>query len=168
MIERKKFGALGYNMTYPFSSGDLRDSASVLYNYLEGLTSVKIPWEDLRYIFGQIMYGGHIVDDWDRRMCQNYLHYFMQDELLDEKELIPYADGKLSWRSPGPSAHEKYLEHIETMPPESPLFFGMHPNAEINFRTAHCNKVFDLLGVLAGGSSAGGGGDEDGATGSSP
>jgi hypothetical protein len=23
----------------------------------------------------------------------------------------------------------------ETMPPESPLFFGMHPNAEIDFRT---------------------------------
>lgn len=160
---------------YPFSSGDLRDSASVLYNYLEapktsgvernvqsvqlisdyysgscwlrpdkgcwevfmdefdqcwygkkqlpvtgtllyylyifvrcvqGSTAVKIPWEDLRYIFGEIMYGGvlrknslliclltsstpcawhlagsrgHIVDDWDRRMCEKYLSYFMQD-----------------------------------------------------------------------------------------
>merc|ERR1719163_18865 len=35
MLERKKFGPLGYNMMYPFTTGDLRDSASVLYNYLE-------------------------------------------------------------------------------------------------------------------------------------
>jgi dynein heavy chain len=148
MLERKKFGALGYNMNYPFSSGDLRDSAAVLYNYLEGSTAIKMPWDDLRYIFGDIMYGGHIVDDWDRRMCEKYLHYFMRDELLDDLEMIPYADGKLSWISPMAGPHEKYLEHIETMPAESPLFFGMHPNAEIGFRTAQCDNLFDMLMVL--------------------
>jgi len=148
MLERKKFGALGYNMKYPFSNGDLRDSASVLYNYLEGSTAVKIPWEDLRYIFGEIMYGGHIVDDWDRRMCEKYLTYFMQDEILDEMELVPYGDGHVSWKSPGPGTHEKYLEHIETMPPESPLFFGMHPNAEIDFRTKMCDNIFEMLQMI--------------------
>jgi dynein heavy chain len=135
-------------MNYPFSSGDLRDSAAVLYNYLEGSTAIKMPWDDLRYIFGDIMYGGHIVDDWDRRMCEKYLHYFMRDELLDDLEMIPYADGKLSWISPMAGPHEKYLEHIETMPAESPLFFGMHPNAEIGFRTAQCDNLFDMLMVL--------------------
>ena len=30
-------------------------------------------------------------------------------------------EGKLSWPSPQPAPHERYLEHIETMPPESPL-----------------------------------------------
>jgi len=160
MLERKKFGPMGYNMKYPFSAGDLRDSAQVLYNYLEGSSAVKIPWDDLRYIFGEIMYGGHIVDDWDRRMCEKYLLYFMRDELLDELEMVPYADGKLSWPSPQPAPHEKYLEHIETMPPESPLFFGMHPNAEINFRTVQCDKVFEMLQSLSGGGDTGGGDEE--------
>jgi dynein heavy chain len=130
----------------------------VLYHYLEGSSAVKIPWDDLRYIFGEIMYGGYIVDDWDRRMCKMYLLYFMRDELLDEIDFIPYADGKLSWPSPQPGPHEKYLEHIESMPTESPLFFGMHPNAEINFRTAQCDKTFDMLMTLTGGS---GGGEEE-------
>jgi len=58
MTERKKFGAMGFNMLYPFSLGDLRDSAVCLNNYMENNDS-NIPWEDLRYIFGQIMYGGH-------------------------------------------------------------------------------------------------------------
>eukprot|EP00927_Polykrikos_kofoidii_P060882 TRINITY_DN55787_c0_g1_i1.p1 TRINITY_DN55787_c0_g1~~TRINITY_DN55787_c0_g1_i1.p1 ORF type:complete len:1359 (-),score=233.84 TRINITY_DN55787_c0_g1_i1:102-4157(-) len=148
MVERKKFGPLGYNKQYPFSNGDLLDSASVLYNYLES-TSVKIPWEDLRYIFGEIMYGGHITDDLDRRTCEKYLLYFMQDDLLDEQELIPYGDGRVSWKSPSPGAHDKYLEHIETMiQPETPLFFGMHPNAEIGFRTTQCHRIFELLQTL--------------------
>merc|ERR1719387_1703832 len=161
MLERKKFGPLGYNMNYPFAAGDLRDSASVLYNYLEGSSSVKIPWEDLKYIFGEIMYGGHIVDDWDRKMCATYLAYFMTDDLLDEAEMIPYADGKLSWPSPNPGPHEKYLEHIESMPQESPLFFGMHPNAEIGFRTAECRKIFEILLTLQPKDGSGG---EEGST----
>jgi dynein heavy chain len=110
------------------------------------------------------MYGGHIVDDWDRRMCAAYLFYFMKDELLDEIEMIPYADGRLCWASPQAGPHEKYLEYIETMPPESPLFFGMHPNAEINFRTVQCEKLFDFLMMLAGSGEEGEGGEE----GSSP
>ncbi len=44
---------------------------------------------------------------------------------------------------PGP--HERYLEHIDTMPTESPMFFGLHPNAEIGFRTTQCNQLCEIL-----------------------
>lgn len=43
---------------------------------MPGMT--KVPWEDLRYLFGEIMYGGHITDDWDRRLCRTYLEEYMQ------------------------------------------------------------------------------------------
>ena len=58
----------GWNKSYPFNTGDLVISMDVLYNYLEA--NNRIPWEDLRYLFGEIMYGGHITDDWDRRLCK--------------------------------------------------------------------------------------------------
>lgn len=35
------------------------------------------------------MYGGHIVNDFDRDLCNKYLEYFMRDELLDEMVLQP-------------------------------------------------------------------------------
>lgn len=41
-----------------------------------------MPWEDLRYLFGEIMYGGHITDDWDRRLCRTYLLVFMDNEMV--------------------------------------------------------------------------------------
>merc|ERR1712159_747905 len=72
----------------------------------------------------------------------------MTDDLLDEAEMVPHAEGKLSWVSIPASPHEKYLEHIETMPTESPMFFGMHPNAEIGFRTMQCNSLFETLNKL--------------------
>ena len=43
-------------------------SSNVLYNYLEA--NNRVPWQDLQYLFGEIMYGGHITDDWDRRLCK--------------------------------------------------------------------------------------------------
>lgn len=78
VIERRKFGPQGWNRSYPFNTGDLTISVYVLFNYLEA--NAKVPWTDLRYLFGEIMYGGHITDDWDRRLCRTYLEEFMMPE----------------------------------------------------------------------------------------
>jgi len=49
-----------------------------------------VPWDDLRYLFGEIMYGGHITDDWDRRLCRTYLSEYISVEMLDgELHLAP-------------------------------------------------------------------------------
>ena len=61
-------------------AGDLTISMNVLYNYLEA--NAKVPWEDLRYLFGEIMYGGHITDDWDRRLCRTYLEEYMHPDMV--------------------------------------------------------------------------------------
>ncbi|CAI9715294.1 dynein beta chain, ciliary-like [Octopus vulgaris] len=78
--ERRKFGPQGWNRSYPFNVGDLTISVNVLYNYLEA--NNKVPWEDLRYLFGEIMYGGHITDDWDRRLCRTYLEVYMHPDMV--------------------------------------------------------------------------------------
>ena len=51
-----------------------------LYVYL----LFQVPWTDLRYLFGEIMYGGHITDDWDRRLCRTYLEEYMKPEQVRE------------------------------------------------------------------------------------
>jgi len=164
MSERRKFGPKGFNMKYPFSEGDLRDSSIVLQNYMDGAGgSGKIPWDDLKYLIGEIMYGGHIVNDWDRILCATYLEHLMNDQLMDEAELFPYADGRASFKCPVAQSYDKYLEHIETeLPGETPLAFGMHPNAEIDFRTTMCISLFSILVELQ--PKSGGGGGEGGNT----
>jgi dynein heavy chain len=148
ILERKLYGPMGYNMMYPFGIGDLRDSSVILSNYMENSGGGKIPWADLRYLFGEIMYGGHIVNDFDRKLCMTYLDYFMKEELLDEMEMFPFNDEEknLSFMSPTPQAYEKYVEHIDTgLVVETPIAFGLHPNAEIDFRTTMSNRILQTI-----------------------
>jgi len=148
MLERKQYGPMGFNMMYPFSIGDLRDSAVVLTNYMENSGGGKIPWADLRYIFGEIMYGGHIVNDFDRKLANTYLDYYMKDELLDETEMYPYNDEEksLSFMCPSATSYDKYLEHIDfCLTADTPIAFGLHPNAEIDFRTTQSNTIMSTL-----------------------
>lgn len=48
----------------------------------------QVPWEDLRYLFGEIMYGGHITDDWDRKLCRTYLEVYMIQDMVSKHKLF--------------------------------------------------------------------------------
>ncbi|XP_076235061.1 dynein beta chain, ciliary [Calliopsis andreniformis] len=144
VAERRKFGAQGWNRSYPFNFGDLTISVSVLYNYLEN--SIKVPYEDLRYLFGEIMYGGHITDDWDRRLCRTYLMEYLKPELVEgELYLAP------EFLVPPNSDYAAYHQYVDDyLPAESPVLYGLHPNAEIGFLTATAENLFrTLLGMLS-------------------
>lgn len=80
LLGRRRFGQQGWSRSYGFTAGDLTICANILQSYWE--TSVapigvsahrEAPWQELRYIFGEIMYGGHITDYFDRRVTMCYL-----------------------------------------------------------------------------------------------
>ena len=71
---------------------ELRFMKPVYYSFC---LFIKVPWEDLRYLFGEIMYGGHITDDWDRRLCRTYLQEYMKPEMVREKKTSKRTKGKL-------------------------------------------------------------------------
>ncbi|NWR90162.1 DYH9 protein, partial [Furnarius figulus] len=135
VAERRKFGPQGWNRLYPFNAGDLTISVNVLYNYLQ--SSSKVPYDDLRYLVGEIMYGGHITDDWDRRLCKTYLEEFIKPEMLEEELLL--APG---FPLPGNMDYDGYHQYIDdALPPESPYLYGLHPNAELGFLTQSSEKL---------------------------
>jgi dynein heavy chain len=163
MIERKKFGAKGYNMMYPFSIGDLICSAAVLRNYMESAPA-KVPWADLRYLFGEIMYGGHIVNDFDRTLAKTYLEFYMREDLLDEMAIYPYfesTNAMEAFKAPSTALnYEKVVEHVEdSLKAETPAAFGLHPNAEIGFRTQMSETLLNCILELSQSSADGAGGD---------
>jgi len=158
MTERKRFGPTGFNIMYPFSLGDLRDSAVCLNNYMESSQSGVVPWTDIRYIFGEIIYGGHVVNDFDRLLVNTMLEYLMRDELLDEMELFPFVESSsTSLKAPEPTTVERYLEYIdENIRGDTPMAYGLNPNAEIDFRTQQSAELFALLDGLRAGDKLGG------------
>jgi len=152
ILERKKFGPQGWNVMYAFNLGDLTGSGLVAVNYLEANT--KIPWADLRYITGEILYGGHITNNFDRRLVDAYLNTYLNPDLLDGVTIFP------GFVTPSNSMNcKQYREYIEeTMPPESPVAYGMHPNAEIGFRFMQAEQMFQSIVELMPRSGGGEGG----------
>jgi len=152
IFQRKKFGPQGWNRQYPFNNGDLWSSAQVAVNYLEA--NPKIPWDDLRYIFGEIMYGGHITDDWDRKLCSTYLKTYMNEYLLEGLEFFPGYAG-----APPTANTQQAMDYIfASMPPENPVAFGMHLNAEIGFRLQQADFIFQNVLNLQPRTAGGAGG----------
>ncbi|KAI5108711.1 dynein beta chain, ciliary, partial [Silurus meridionalis] len=139
VAERRKFGPQGWNRKYPFNTGDLTISVNVLYNYLEA--NSQVPWEDLRYLFGEIMYGGHITDDWDRRLCRTYLEEYMQPNQFDRK--FSLAPGFVVPSNLDYAGYHSFIN--EMLPHESPAHYGLHPNAEIEFLTVTSDSLFHTL-----------------------
>ena len=83
-----------------------------------------------------------------------YLDVIITEKIFDpETEVFPGFKTKLD------GTHEDFLTHVENnMPPETPLSYGMHPNAEINFLMTENKDLFDNLLNLGGGSGGGSGG----------
>jgi len=154
---RIKFGAQGWSKKYPFNDGDLTICGQVLRNYLNNAEQLgnDVPWADLRYLFGEIMYGGHITDPWDRRVNNEYLSVLINPELLVGANLCP------NFKSPDASKLEyvHYVKYIdERFPPEIPQMFWLHPNAEIGFLTNQGFSIFNTISEISGGGAGAGAG----------
>ena len=155
-LGRHKFGFQGFSRSYPFNNGDLTVCAQVLNNYLEDNPEDAVPWADIIYNFGEIMYGGHITDPYDRRITNTYL-----EVLLDPKVIVPGSDHVLAPNYPPlrEGTHAEFAAYIEEkLPAETPLQFGLHPNSQISLLQSQAADLFTNIVNLSGGGGGGGGG----------
>jgi dynein heavy chain len=93
-----------------------------------------------------------------------YLDFFMKDSLLDESELMPFCEQErgVSFMSPQPTTYDAYIKHVdENLAGDTPLAFGMHPNAEIGFRTDQSETLFKILQELQPQDAGSSGGDDE-------
>ena len=92
IVDRRKYGKIGWNVTYDFNESDFRVSLRLLSMYLTKAvqnSEENIPWGSLKYLIGgEAMYGGRVTDDFDRRVLITYLNEYMGDFLFDTALLL--------------------------------------------------------------------------------
>uniref|UniRef100_A0A3B5R955 Uncharacterized protein n=1 Tax=Xiphophorus maculatus TaxID=8083 RepID=A0A3B5R955_XIPMA len=123
--ERRKYGKIGWNVSYDFSDSDF----FILNTYLtKAFTQrdINIPWGSLKYLIGEVMYGGRVIDSFDRRILttENILLYsctrsFNLACVADEIENMPLAN--------------------------TPEVMGLHSNAEIGYYTLAVKELWSHL-----------------------
>jgi dynein heavy chain len=159
--DRRKFGRIGWNVAYDFNEGDFKISLKLLNLYLQKSFDRKepLPWETLRYLIGEAMYGGRVTDNYDRRILNTYLEEYMGDFLFDENVRFYFSRSGFDYECPLKGNAAVFQQSILLLPiNQSPSVFGLHSNAEINFFMASAQEVYSGLLAMQTGSSGDGGG----------
>ncbi|XP_012945211.2 dynein heavy chain 6, axonemal [Aplysia californica] len=157
ILERKKFGPLGWNIPYEFSDSD-RECA--LLNMQMFCVDGFMPWDTLIYITGEITYGGRVTDAQDQRCLRTILKTFFQPCTLDPE--YKYSPSGIYY-APQFETITEYRAYIEELPQiDQPEIFGMHENANIAFQMSETTKLIGtILDVQPRMSSGGSGKSND-------
>ncbi|KAL0879698.1 hypothetical protein ABMA27_003413, partial [Loxostege sticticalis] len=142
VLERRKFGPLGFNIPYEFTDGDLRICISQLHMFLTEYS--EVPLRMLTYTAGHINYGGRVTDDWDRRCLLCLLHDYYSTQVLSDKYIF---DENGAYKQQSPSSNiEAYTAYIRTLPlNDDPSLFGLHSNANISYAMSETNTCLGIL-----------------------
>lgn len=137
VLERRKYGKIGWNVSYDFNESDFKVSRQLLALYLtkafENGDDV-LPWGSLKYLIGDAMYGGRVSDDFDRRVLVTYLNEYMGDFLFDDSQQFFFSREGHDYTLPMDGSIEDYRSNVERLPlVNGPAVLGLHPNAEIGY-----------------------------------
>lgn len=132
----------------------------------------------------QVFYGGHVVDDFDRRVINTYLDALVRHELLPAnlEQAVASATAAAAttaglrappgpassaaqleqpalelapgFRRPPPTDYDSMRAFIESFPPDAPPLYAMHGNAQLSLLNGQTEAVFQAILEVAGPSLA--------------
>ncbi|KAK7201712.1 dynein heavy chain [Novymonas esmeraldas] len=153
--ERRKFGPLGWNIAYEFTSGDLGCCVAQMKMFLDKYA--EVPYTVIRELSGNIHYGGRVTDDWDRRTLNTLLERFVTPEIMADD--YPFAARLQEYRSIPATSRQGYLDYVASWPLNtSPETFGLHENADITCARTETFETLQAIVLLHGDQSRSSGG----------
>jgi dynein heavy chain len=80
--DRRKFGAIGWNIQYAFMQEEFTCCKMQLQNFLNVYD--EVPFKVLNILGAEVNYGGRVTDDKDIRLINNILQRFIQKGILED------------------------------------------------------------------------------------
>ncbi|CAL1673550.1 unnamed protein product [Lasius platythorax] len=140
--ERRKFGPLGWNIPYEFNSADWLASCMFMNNHLNDYDSKRgINWQIVRYMIGEVQYGGRVTDDYDKRLLNTFAKVWFTDALFAEGFVFYKGYPLLIFKQV--SDYLKAIDAMSTIDP--PQVYGLHPNADITYQSNTTQTVLDTI-----------------------
>ncbi|XP_076677676.1 dynein heavy chain 8, axonemal kl-3 isoform X2 [Andrena cerasifolii] len=140
--ERRKFGPLGWNIPYEFNLADWLASCIFINNHLNDVDVKQgISWPTVRYMIGEVQYGGRVTDDYDKRLLNTFAKLWYSDVLFAEDFVFYKGYPILAYKQVS-----DYLKVIDEMPTiDPPQVYGLHSNADITYQSNTTEAVLDTI-----------------------
>ncbi|XP_050311595.1 dynein axonemal heavy chain 8 [Anthonomus grandis grandis] len=140
--ERRKFGPLGWNIPYEFNSADWLSSVLFLQNHLDDIDPKRgISWQTLRYMLGEVHYGGRVTDDFDKILLNTFCRVWFSDDVFKDDFLFYKGYKIVRFKQVS-----DYLAYIDGYPStDPPQAYGLHSNADITYQTNTTIEMFDNM-----------------------
>lgn len=157
ILDRRKFGALGWNVPYEFTENDLGVCVTQLRDFINMYE--EIPYKVIHFLTYDINYGGRVTDSRDSVTIRTILDDFVNPDVLrDDYKFTPSG----RYVSIAAGTHKDYLDYIHSMDAiPLPEVFGMHENADITSAQEETNTLFATILHLLPRKVAGGGKSRD-------
>lgn len=159
--ERLRYVPLGWSKHYEFTEADLKCALDTIDIWIDmiamGRTNLpidKIPWEALRTLLSQCIYGGRIDNPFDQRLLNGFLSKLFSLTSLntDMKLIVEEQDEKVQQpvvvTMPDGVKREQFMNWIEqTLRTliQQPSWLGLPNNAEIVLLTTRARETIAKL-----------------------
>jgi len=146
--ERRKFGPIGWCIPYEYNNSDLDACLQFLEKHFSVTVSVGIPvsWITVQYMVAEAQYGGRITDDLDRELFNTYTMKWLCDDIFKPTFAFNNYAAEYNYKIPEGLEIQQFREAIDTIPPvDSPLIFGLHPNADLTYRLKEAAEMMTTI-----------------------
>ncbi|TYZ58010.1 hypothetical protein PybrP1_003505 [[Pythium] brassicae (nom. inval.)] len=157
-LERRKFGAVGWNIPYEWMNSDLKTGMQQVRLYLEEQDAV--PYVTLNVMVADVSYGGRITDRWDKRTNSSIMRKLFCKEVMDDAYRFTSSETYLAPPEGSLAAVREYVGSLPTA--DAPDIFGLHANADITFQQKETGQLLGTILRMLGGDGGGSGGDSGG------
>ncbi|VVC32081.1 Dynein heavy chain, domain-2,Dynein heavy chain domain,Dynein heavy chain, domain-1,Dynein heavy chain, P- [Cinara cedri] len=104
LLERKKYNKIGWSLPYNFEYSDYAICQQIINICLKKSEQYEIPWITIKYLIGEIIYGGKIIDNYDRRILLTYVEEYFGDFIYSSHQQFKFYNCK---------EHNKIIEYME-------------------------------------------------------
>eukprot|EP00658_Telonema_sp_P-2_P083320 TRINITY_DN8993_c0_g2_i1.p1 TRINITY_DN8993_c0_g2~~TRINITY_DN8993_c0_g2_i1.p1 ORF type:complete len:4024 (-),score=1669.66 TRINITY_DN8993_c0_g2_i1:145-12216(-) len=166
VVERRKFGPVGFCVPYEFNQGDWTASIQFLINHMTNIgeehknNTKPVSWETIRYMVAEIQYGGRITDNVDRALFATIAQTLFDPKIVPTSKGQPFEYAK-GYGLPLMDEIVRHREFLTNTYPDvdEPAVFHMHTNADITYRTRQAQEALaTILDVQPRGAAGGSGG----------
>ncbi|KAJ3439563.1 dynein heavy chain [Anaeramoeba flamelloides] len=142
--ERIRYRPLGWSKGYEFNESDQRTSLDTIDYWIDKIGLNKnnidprnIPWEAIRKLLGDVMYGGRVDNAFDHTLLEGMLqNLFVPESFSKDFKLVDYINPETNerfvLRPPNGTDLKTYLKWVDELPrTENPTWLGLPKNAEL-------------------------------------